>query len=338
MESESLFSQRSALLRACPLFMGLTDDELLKLCEIMHERDVSEDEDFIVQDTSGGSFFVVMEGEALVYRQDAFGDRVVLDTIGPGECVGEMGYFSDGRRSASVCATRDSRLLEIDYRTLDRAFETTPKLSRNFLNIITRRLRQTNLRFQEVSQKGRHLDRAIKNLTSFLDMSEAVVLSKGIEDLIQRVVFTASKVMHADRASLFLVDGVKGELWSKVIQGDETREIRFPIGTGIAGWVARHHELVNIKDAYADPRFNPETDRLSGYRTRSVLCGPVGNLQGETVGVLQLINKHGGDFTPDDEFTFRAFAYQTAIAVENFHLYKKMLLANGKMSILLDVA
>ncbi len=338
MESQSLISQRSALLRACPLFMGLTDDELLKLCGMMHQRDVPEDENFIVQDTVGNSFFVVVEGEALVYRQDEFGDRVVLDTIGTGECVGEMGYFSDGRRSASVRATRESRLLEIDYKTLDRAFETTPRLSRNFLDIITRRLRQTNLRFQEISQKGRHLDRAIKNLTSFLDMSEAVLLSKGIGDLIHRVVFTASKVMNADRASLFLIDGVKGELWSKVIQGDETREIRFPIGTGIAGWVASRHQLVNIRDAYADPRFNPETDRQSGYRTRSILCGPVRNLQGEAVGVLQIINKHGGDFNPDDEFTFSAFAYQTAIAVENFHLYKKMLSANGKMAILLDVA
>ena len=325
-------------MRGCPLFLGLPDEELRRLCEMIRERDVSDGQDFIFQDTIGDSFFVVVEGEALVFRQDEFGDRVILDTIGPGECVGEMGYFSDGRRSASVCATRDSRLLEIDYKTLDRAFETTPKLAKNFLAITTKRLRQTNLKFQEVSQKGRYLDRAMKNLTSFLDMSEAILLSKGIEDLIQRVVFTASQVMNADRASLFLIDGVKGELWSKVIQGDETLEIRFPIGSGIAGWVAGHHQLVNIKDAYTDPRFNAETDRRSGYRTRSVLCGPVMNLQGETVGVLQIINKHRGDFDPDDEFTFRAFAYQTAIAVENFNLYKKILSAHGKMAILLDVA
>jgi len=330
--------ERTRLMKACPLFLGLPGEELQELCKMMRERDVSGGENFIFQDSIGDSFFVVVKGEALVYRHDDFGDRVILDTIGPGECVGEMGYFSDGRRSASVCAKRDSQLLEIDYRTLDRAFETTPKLAKNFLAMTTKRLRQTNLKFQEVSQKGRHLDRAMKNLTSYLDMSEAILLSRGIEDLIQRVVFTASKVMNADRASLFLIDGVKGELWSKVIQGDETLEIRFPVGKGIAGWVACHHQLVNIRDAYADPRFNPETDRGTGYRTRSVLCGPVMNLQGETVGVLQIINKQSGAFDADDEFTFRAFAYQTAITVENFNLYKKILSAHGKMAILLDVA
>jgi adenylate cyclase len=163
-------------------------------------------------------------------------------------------------------------------------------------------------------------------------------LRMDIESLIDRVVRSASQVMHADRASLFLVEPLSGDLWSKVAQGEERREIRIPAGSGIAGWVAQYDQWINIADAYEDARFNSVVDQRTGYRTRSVLCGPVKNLHGEVIGVIQVINKKGGVFTEADEALFRAFAYQTAIAVENFHLYKRMMVNHEKMLILLDVA
>ncbi|MBN2124285.1 MAG: GAF domain-containing protein, partial [Deltaproteobacteria bacterium] len=73
------------------------------------------------------------------------------------------------------------------------------------------------------------------------------------------------------------------------------------------------------------------------YRTRNILSGPVKNLQGQTVGVIQVINKAGGPFTEGDEVLFKAFAYQTAIAVENFRLYQRLLESHNRMSVLLDV-
>ena len=281
---------------------------------------------------------MILEGKTEVFRKGDRGDKSSLGTIGAGECLGEMGYFSDGRRSASVRALEDTKLLEIDYSTLDEVFDASSLVARRFLVIVSERLRDTNLRFQELSQKSRLIENSLKNILSFLDMSDIIVLSTGIETLIQKVVFMASKVMNADRASLFLVDKLAGDLWSKVLEGDEIRQIRIPVGEGVAGWVAQHDQVVNIKDAYTDARFNTEIDKRSGYRTKSILCGPINNFQGETVGVLQVINKKDGSFGKDDEAFFRVFAYQTAVAVENFHLYKKMLNAQGKMAILLDVA
>lgn len=87
--------------------------------------------------------------------------------------------------------------------------------------------------------------------------------------------------MQAERAPLFLLDVVAEILWSKVAQRAESQEIHVPVGSGIAGWVAQHDQLVNIPDAYQDRRFNPAIDHRTGYHTRSVLCGPVKNLQGE---------------------------------------------------------
>ncbi|MBI4640445.1 MAG: GAF domain-containing protein, partial [Candidatus Tectomicrobia bacterium] len=156
--------------------------------------------------------------------------------------------------------------------------------------------------------------------------------------MIERVVLTSSRVMNADRASLFLIDTASSELWSKVAQGEKEREIRVPAGTGIVGWVAQYGQVVNTPDAYADPRFNPAVDRRTGYLTRSVLCGPVKNLNGDIIGVIEVINKKEGNFTAEDETLFRALAYQIAIAVENFQLYQKIMESHEKMAILLDVA
>jgi len=336
--SEAIQLQRWDRLKICYLFSGLTDSELKNFCNVVYENSIAAGEDFIHQDTAGNCLYLLAEGKAMVYRKGEFNEEIPLGEVESGECLGEMGYFSDGRRTASVRALEDSQLLKINYDDLGKAFEMSPTLARNFLDIVTKRLRQSNLRFQEVFQKSQLIDRSLKNLFSFLDMSEILELRLGIEGLIQRVVFMASKVMNADRASLFLVDATAGELWSKVAQGEEIREIRFPIGNGIAGWVAQHDQLVNIEDAYADSRFNLEVDRHTGYQTKSILCGPVKNFQGENIGVIQVINKKSGSFNQGDEVLFRAFSYQTAIAVENFHLYQKILTNHGKTAILLDVA
>ena len=169
-------------------------------------------------------------------------------------------------------------------------------------------------------------------------MSEILTFNSNIEQLIQRVIHTVSKVMNADRTTLFLVDEATGELWSKVAQGEENCEIRFPLDVGFAGWALQHDELVNIKDAYNDPRFNPEVDRRTGYLTRSVLCGPVKNIKGNIIGVIQVINKNKGTFNQNDENLFCAFAYHTAILVENFFQHKKILANHEKMAVFLDVA
>jgi len=330
--------QRWDRLKICHLFFGLTDIEVKHFCKVVHEKSFIAGEDFIHQDTVGNCLYLLVEGKAKVYRQGEYNEEIPLEEVEAGECLGEMGYFSDGRRTASVRALENSQLLKISYDDLGKELELFPILARNFLDIVTKRLRQSNLRFQEVFQKSKLIDRSLQNLFSFLDMSEILELRLGIEGLIQRVVFMASKVMNADRASLFLVDATAGELWSKVAQGEEIREIRFPIGKGIAGWVAQHDELVNIDNAYEDFRFNDDVDRHTGYQTTSILCGPVKNFQGETIGVIQVINKKEGSFQHGDKALFSAFSYQTAIAVENFHLYQKILANHGKTVILLDVA
>ncbi|MCE9584300.1 MAG: PP2C family protein-serine/threonine phosphatase, partial [Planctomycetes bacterium] len=98
--------------------------------------------------------------------------------------------------------------------------------------------------------------------------------------------------------------------------------IRFPIGKGIAGHVAATKEIVNIADAYQDPRFNPEFDRKTGYKTQTILCAPLLTRDNEVIGVLQVINKKDGAFSLYDEAFLLAFGSQCAMSLENARLLK----------------
>jgi len=259
-------------------------------------------------------------------------------TIDPGETIGEMGYFGHGRRLASVRAQTAVQLLQINYNDLEGIFAIVPSLTKNFLDLITERLRRTNIIFEKSVAKQRKMEISLESIYEMLDMTEILTLRTGIESQIKRIVTTASTVMDAERASLFLMDNLSGELWSLVAEGLESREIRITMGQGIAGWVALNDQTININDAYKDSRFDASVDRKMGFQTRNILCGPLKNLQGELVGVIQIINKREGDFDDRDEALFKAFTYQSAIAVENLELYRKLLADHEKMAILFDVS
>ncbi|MFQ5928865.1 MAG: GAF domain-containing protein [Acidobacteriota bacterium] len=334
----ALHHQRLSRLHNSPVFSGLSEEELKDITCFFAEKSIAAGEEFIRQNERGRCFYVIASGQALVFWEDDMGEEITLARLGPGESIGEMGYVSGGRHSASVRALTGMQLLQIDYTDLTRAMNQASTLARNFLEIVTKKLRRSNFRFREVVQETRTAKKSLQNMQNLVDMSEILTLRMSVEGLIERVVHTVSKVMNSEHALLFLVDNALGEVWSKVARGDESREIRTAIGHGIAGWVAQNGQLVNIPDAYKDPRFDPEVDQCTGYRTKSVLCGPVKNLQGEIVGIIQVINKKEGVFREEDEELFQAFAYQTAISVKNFRLYQRIVSSHEKMAVLLDLA
>jgi Nif-specific regulatory protein len=138
-------------------------------------------------------------------------------------------------------------------------------------------------------------------------------------DLIAR---EAAKLLVADRASIFLLDREKGELWSQVALGSQP--IRFDARVGIAGAAALTGQIINVKDAHRDPRFYKGVDTRSGYRTRSVLAVPLRNHEGEIIGAFQILNKRGGVFTADDEEIAKALAGHAAVAIETAQLIEEL--------------
>ena len=156
---------------------------------------------------------------------------------------------------------------------------------------------------------------ASKVFNSTLDLSE----------LLGKILDVAKTLTKAERGTLFLVDEKTDEIWSLIAQGMEKQEIRLPRGRGIAGHVALTGEIVNIPDAYADDRFDPEVDKRTGFRTRNILTLPIRNKAGKIVAALQLLNKAGGSFTDEDTDVLLTLSGQMAMSLENAQLHHDLL-------------
>ncbi len=134
-----------------------------------------------------------------------------------------------------------------------------------------------------------------------------------LEEVLRLVVDAVVRLLRADRGTLYLVDHARGELVSRVAHLPELRSIRLRLGEGIAGWVAREGETVNVPSGDADARFARRIDRSTGYQTRSLLAAPVRGEDGAVVGVLQVLNKQRGDvFDREDAARLEALAAEVA--------------------------
>ena len=163
--------------------------------------------------------------------------------------------------------------------------------------------------------------RQTRNLSILLEVSNALASQVRLDELLATIISKTAAVLEAERATLFLYDPARDELWSKAADHLEIKEIRFPVGQGIAGQVARTRAVENIPDAYADPRFNPAFDRRTGYRTRSILSMPLIGGNDELVGVIQVLNKKNqAGFDQEDEALLRGLTAHISVAIERAHL------------------
>jgi len=157
-------------------------------------------------------------------------------------------------------------------------------------------------------------------LSLLLDLGALLAQEVALDGLLALIGQRVAHTLRAERATVYLVDGATGELRSQVADLPELREIRLPPGRGVAGWVAESGELVNVADASADPRHFAEVDRTTGFVTRTMLCAPIVDVRRATRGVLQVLNKHEGRFTDEDEAFVRTLAWQVAQALDRTSL------------------
>jgi signal transduction histidine kinase len=163
--------------------------------------------------------------------------------------------------------------------------------------------------------------RQTRNLSILLEVSNALASEVRLDHLLATIINKTAGVLDAERATLFLYDPDRDELWSKAADRLEIKEIRLPMGQGIVGVVAQTRTVENIPDAYADPRFNPAFDRRTGYRTRSILTMPLIGAREELVGVIQVLNKQGqGVFDREDEALLRGLTSHISVAIERASL------------------
>lgn len=163
-------------------------------------------------------------------------------------------------------------------------------------------------------------------LVSLVKISRSITALTDIDELLKVIAEETKNAIQADRCTVFLWDKETDELWSKVALGlDESQEIRFPADKGLAGYVVKKGEALNIPDAYKDSRFNPEVDKKTGYKTKTILCMPIMNNNREIIGAFQVINKIDGIFTKNDEDLLIAIGGSASIALENAQLFDQQL-------------
>src|SRR6202050_921852 len=157
------------------------------------------------------------------------------------------------------------------------------------------------------------------NFAYILAICQRINSERDLGALLDRIAREAIKLLDCDRASIFLLDRGRNELWSKVALGSD-EILRLDAESGIAGAAVSGGRAVNVLDAYSDPRFYTGIRSRTAYRTRTILAVPLRNQRGETLGAFETLNKRSGVFNRHDEESLLTLASHAAIAIETAQL------------------
>ena len=165
------------------------------------------------------------------------------------------------------------------------------------------------------SASGIHrLETALTREKRLTEASYLLHTTLDLDELLGLILAAAREGVEAERGTVYVLSQDGKEIWSKVLSGDESLEIRLPLGQGISGTVAETGETIRIDDAYEDERFDRSWDDATGYRTRQILCRPITSREGKIAGVFQLLNKKSGNFDEADEQYLDSLSIHAALA------------------------
>jgi signal transduction histidine kinase/CRP-like cAMP-binding protein len=302
------------------------EPSVLRQCSSLFAQRHFDAGDLIFDEYSKGrDLFLIASGRVRIKKYTKFGVESLLAVLHPGDFFGEMSLIDGLPRSARAEAVDDSDVLILSADNYRDLIHRHHQIAFNLLNNLALRLRSMDQNF--VMELGRNILASrsrMDRLNMLVEASKIVNSALDLGAVLALILDVATRSVGADRGTVYLVDQKSDELWSLVTSGAGMKEIRLPLGKGLAGYVARTGETVNIVDAYSDPRFNPEIDHRSGYTTHTVLCMPLRNRESQIVGVFQLLNKRTGYFGPEDESFLDALSIHAAIAIENARIAQEM--------------
>jgi adenylate cyclase len=175
-----------------------------------------------------------------------------------------------------------------------------------------------------VSETGEERLEQVRQLEMLLQLSRHVSALDSLDAVLEALVAAASQEIGAEAGSLFVHDDDSGELYTQRSSDLGKREIRVMDDRGIVGAVYQSGVGEIVLDVYADPRFAREVDRQTGFTTRSILCVPVRNTRGETIGAVELLNKLVGEFDERDRALLEDMTSQCAVTLQSMQLLDRM--------------
>ena len=253
-----------------------------------------------------------------------------LDKQSGREVVDRMKVLAKEHGTTILLVTHDNRILDIADRIvhledgrLSTFTDSVIANNRHMMQMLAdnRKKQEIETLVEELDETGFHdlLQEITEESERFLEVTSLandVAFKSMLERGLSAFTLKLGQLLNAERSSLFLVED--DSLLLKVAEDiDGGKEIRIPIGSGIAGAVAQSGESINIADAYADSRFNPAIDKKTGFHSRAILSLPVKNQLGDVFAVAQLLNrKDGQPFDQDDEARFTKFIASTGVIFE----------------------
>jgi phosphoserine phosphatase len=163
------------------------------------------------------------------------------------------------------------------------------------------------------------------SVSQLLGIVRHLALPLDLRTLLAEITHAACDLLQAERSSVWLFDAPRAGL--KLHVASDITDVFIPLGRGLAGACAAERQVINVADCYADARFDTSVDRRSGYVTRCSLSLPLIDTQQQLVGVLQVLNRHGGVFADADLPLAEALAAQCAVALARAAATEQLLAA-----------
>lgn len=200
---------------------------------------------------------------------------------------------------------------------LKKLFENSEYFREELCNCSDFKIEDYLITFKAMMNDVNRISHLMLRLKTLLLNSYAISKNISLSEALEKIIDATCQTLECDRASVFMVDELTGELWTKAAKGSELT-IRIPMNKGIVGYVVSNNVTENIEDAYKDDRFNKEIDKKNNYRTKTIICVPIKDQFGNVIGACQAINKlHHSRFTSDDEYIFETLALNAGIILRN---------------------
>ena len=166
--------------------------------------------------------------------------------------------------------------------------------------------------------------RQSERFAALIEIGAQVSSARDVDEVLQAVMERLTGLVHAEAATLFMHDAEARQLWGRVLRGASLKEIRISDAAGIAGQVFTTGRTMIVGDAYSDVRFNPDIDRQSGFRTRSIIAAPLRHVSGRVLGVLQVLDRRVDAFTSEDKALVEGIASQVSAVLDNMALVDEL--------------
>ena len=257
-----------------------------------------------------------------------------LDKKSGREVVDLMHTLAKTSGCAILLVTHDNRILDIADRIIHmedgRVSSFTSSVVNQNRNLLAALVKTSQLedlpeRLQSLSMEDflallEETTREYQDVLTAAELIQTRASDTILENLFQAFTGKVADLLRVERVTLFLLDQKRGEIWSKVARGLDGRplEIRMGSDRGIAGAVIRSNRRLDVEDPYAHPLFNKEVDKDTGFRTRNIVCLPLQDRQGKAFGAIQLVNRKGDRFTPEDEQQFIRMSTGLGVMLESW--------------------